>query len=248
MFYHDLQHRFSQLIERNDLADKTVEIKARILSNEEALGHPSRDDYPLLKGKEFLMEARCLGVVGQAYTDAPSELTTTLAEIAHCSLDGTPQRALFVATLNAVVRYLDGELKTIHCHNDEPEQCAEKIIKAIQPANAKTVGLVGLQPAILAVLAKAYGPENVLCVDRDTSLRGTRKHEVSILWGDEETTEMVFNRSDLVLSTGSTIVNGSLPILLQLAERYQTPIYFYGTSIAGAARLMALNHLCFEAA
>ncbi|WP_316348711.1 Rossmann-like domain-containing protein [Desulfuromonas acetoxidans] len=247
MFYNELQHRFSQLIERNDLADKTVEIKARILSNEEAIGNPSRDDYPLLKGKEFLMEARFMDVSGQAYTDAPSELTTTLAEIANSKLDETSQRALFIATLNAVVRYLDGDLKTVHCRNDEPEKCADQIIDAIRPADPHTVGLVGLQPAILAVLSKNYGPQNVLCVDRDTSLRGASKHDVPILWGDEENTEMVFSRSDVVLSTGSTVVNGSLPNLLALSEKFQTPIFFYGTSIAGAARLMSLNHLCFEA-
>jgi len=247
MFYNELQHRFSQLIERNDLADKTVEIKARILSSEEALGNPSRDDYPLLKGKEFLMEARFMDVSGQAYTDAPSELTTTLAEIANSKLYEPPQRALFIATLNAVVRYIDGDLKTVHCRNDEPEKCADQIIEAIRPADPHTVGLVGLQPAILAVLSKTYGPDNVLCVDRDTSLRGTSKHDVPILWGDEETTEMVFSRSDVVLSTGSTVVNGSLPDLLALSEKFQTPIFFYGTSVAGTARLMSLNHLCFEA-
>ena len=247
MFYNELQHRFSQLIERNDLADKTVEIKARILSNEEAIGNPSRDDYPLLKGKEFLMEARFLDVCGQAYTDAPSELTTTLAEIANSPLDDTPQRALFIATLNAVVRYLDGDLKTVHCRNDEPETCADQIIEAIHSADPHTVGLVGLQPAILAVLAKTYGADNVLCVDRDTNLRGASKHGVPILWGDDENTERVFSRSDVVLSTGSTVVNGSLPNLLALSEKFQTPIFFYGTSIAGTARLMSLNHLCFEA-
>ncbi len=193
------------------------------------------------------MEASCLGVTGQAYTDAPSELTTTLAEIARSKLDETSHRALFIATLNAVVRYLDGDLKTVHCRNDEPEKCADQILEAIRPSDAHTVGLVGLQPAILAVLSKNFGPDNVLCVDRDTNLRGTRKHDVPILWGDEENTEMVFSRSDLVLSTGSTVVNGSLPMMLELAERFQTPIIFYGTTIAGTARLMSLNHLCFEA-
>jgi hypothetical protein len=248
MFYTNLQKLFAELIAKHNLADQAVEINARILSNEEAIGNPNRDDYPLLKGKEFLMEARCMDMVGQAYTDAPSCLTTNLAQISHTALDTTEQRALFISTLNAVVRAIEPQLKTIHCHNDEPERCAEQMMNAIAILKPQKIGLVGLQPAILEALVKRWGAQAVQCLDRDNSMRGTSKYGVPILWGDSAETQAVFSASDLILATGSTIVNGSLPGLLELAEQTHTPIYFYGTSIAGAAKILHLNHLCYEAA
>ena len=248
MFYQQLQESFSALIEKHDLARQEVKIEARILTGEEALGNPSRDDYPLLKGKEFLMEAQCLGEKGQAFTDAPSCLTSTLERIASGDINSTSERALFIATLNAVMRYLQPELKTIHCRNDEPEDCAGEMISAIIPLKPRQVGLVGLQPAILEALVKQLGAERIDCIDRDEAGRGSIKNGVPIQWGDSAATERLFERSDLVLATGSTVVNGTLPQLLELAEEKATPIYFYGTTIAGIAILMNLNHLCFKAA
>lgn len=248
MFYQQLQQRFSEQLHHHRLTEEPVTIEARILSSEQALGNPSRDDYPLLKGKEFLMEARCLGMVGQAYTDAPACRTSTLQQIADSDLTSTAQRALFIATLNAVQRFLDSSLKTIHCHNDEPERCAEQMMTRMALFEPQQIGLIGLQPAILEALVTRWGAERVQCLDRDTTLRGSSKHGVAIQWGDDRTTEALFKCCDLVLATGSTVVNGSLPQLLTWAEKHQTLLIFYGSSIAGTARLMGLKHWCFEAA
>lgn len=79
-------------------------------------------------------------------------------------------------------------------------------------------------------------------------MKGTSKYGVPILWGDSKETQEAFKNGDIILATGSTVVNGSLPELLSLAETSHTPIYFYGTSIAGTAKLLHLNHLCYEAA
>lgn len=247
MFYYHLQQKFKALIQQHNLAQQAVDINARILSNEEAIGSPSRDDYPLLKGKEFLMEARCLDQIGQAYTDAPSDLSTTLDAISQSDLTTTSQRALFIATLNAVVRATEPELKTVHCRNDEPELCAKMIIKVVALLEPKKITLVGLQPAILEALVNQWGADNIQCLDRDQSMVGQQKYAVPILWGDDAETTNAFEKSDLILATGSTIVNGSFPQLLERSDRHKKPIFFYGTSIAGTAKLMGLNHLCFEA-
>lgn len=247
MFYTELKKRFNIIAREHALLDEIVSINARILSNEEAIGNPTRQDYPLLKGKEFLMEATFRDNRGQAFTDAPCEKTSPLTEIIDLSLDSVGNRALFIATLNAVMRYLKPEVATIHCHDDEPEECAAEIIKRLQPQNPKNIGLVGLQPAMLEVLAETYGTNNVTCVDRDESQRGKEKYGVEIKWGDEDETAELFKTSDIVLATGSTVVNGSLPGLLKLAEVHNSPIKFYGTSIAGTAELMNLQRFCFKA-
>ncbi len=231
MFYSQLKERFSLLAHQYSLLQEDVAITARILKNEEAIGNPTRRDYPLLKGKEFLMEARFGDCRGQAFTDAPGEKKAALAEIIALPLDRSRNRALFIAALNAVMRYLRPEIVTVHCHDDEPEDCAGKIIRQLQQQSVHSIGLVGLQPAILEALTETFGADNISCVDRDESRRGETKYGVPIQWGDERETAALFKRSAVVLATGSTVVNGTLPGLLELGERLRRPIFFYGTAL-----------------
>lgn len=248
MFYSQLKTRFVALATEHSLLQEPVSVSARILSNEEAIGNPTRQDYPLLKGKEFLMAARFNDCQGQAFTDAPSEETVALKEILDRPLDSVANRAIFIAALNAVLRSLNPEIMTVHCHDEEPEDCAIKVINRLKQMWIKKVGLIGLQPAILEALVEAFGADNVFCVDRDESQRDGIKYGVPIKWGNVKETKGLFSQSELVLATGSTVVNGSLPELLNWSKVYQTEIIFYGTSIAGAAELMNLNRFCFEAA
>ena len=67
-FYKELTARFTELIRRHDLLDERIEVKGRILKPDEAIGTPQRKDFPLLKGKERLMEAGFKGARGQAFT------------------------------------------------------------------------------------------------------------------------------------------------------------------------------------
>ena len=248
MLYRRLQEKFNALAEDHDLLDEDIVIQTKILKTAEAIGNPDRQDYPLLKGKEFLMETSFRGARGQAYTDDPAEFSGPLKEIAHLPLMTTGERALFISCLNAVVRYLHPELRTVHCKDNEPEECAREITNFLRSCKPAFIGMVGLQPAILECLASEFGASNVACLDRDEAFRGQTKFGVSITWSDRESLEELFARADLVLATGSTIVNGSLTEILDLAERSAVPVYFFGTSIAGAAHLLGLNRLCFQAA
>ena len=248
MLYQRLQEKFLELTVANDLLDENIVIQTKILKTAEAIGNPDRQDYPLLKGKEFLMEATFRGARGQAYTDNPSEFSGPLKKIVELPLQTTGEKGLFVACLNAVVRYLEPELGTIHCKDNEPEECAREISDFLKTIKPEFIGLVGLQPAILENIAIAFGATNVACLDRDEAFRGQTKFGVPIEWGDRAALDNLFARADLVLATGSTVVNGSLPEILDLAERSAVPVYFFGTSIAGAAHLLGLNRLCFQAA
>jgi uncharacterized membrane protein YgdD (TMEM256/DUF423 family) len=49
----------------------------------------------------------------------------------------------------------------------------------------------------------------------------------------------VIKWADLLLVTGTTLVNGTLPEFL-----VEKPVVFYGTTIAGAAYLMGWNRFC----
>ena len=56
----DARFKLAEMIEKQgwDAKEKVSIVSARDLSPEEAIGKPDRDDYPLLTGKEVMMEAR----------------------------------------------------------------------------------------------------------------------------------------------------------------------------------------------
>lgn len=246
MFYNRLQKKLSDLVVAKQLSDKEIIIKTHVLKPVEAIGNPDRDDFPLLKGKEVLMEAAFENAKGQAYTDAPSEFTGPLKNIISLDLDDLRAKALFIASLNAVMRYLYPELTTIHCKDNDPEECAEKIIDSLKIAKPDKVGLIGMQPAILEALVNFLGADSVSCVDRDENNMGKSKFGVPVEWGDSADTEKLFRQNDLILATGSTVVNGSIMEILNLSEKYNKKLLFFGTTIAGTARLMNLERFCFK--
>ncbi len=246
MFYKRLQERFSQIVEENHLLDNEITIRTHILKPAEAIGDPGRKDFPLLKGKEVLMQATFLGSRGQAYTDAPSEFNGPLREILDLGLEDSRQKALFVAALNAVARYLYPDMRTVHCKNNEPEECGQEIRRFLGTLSPGSVGLIGLQPAMLDAMVSLLGAQNVLCIDRDEDNRNQVRCGIPIGWGDDKGLRKVFEASDIVLATGSSSSNGSLEDIINMSDKYNKPVYFYGVTIAGTARLMGLNHLCFK--
>ncbi len=246
MFYKELHDAFLSLLRDKKLLDEKIIIKTRILNSKEAIGNPDRKDFPLLKGKEVLMSATFLNKEGQAYTDAPSEFSGKVKDIVKLPLDDIRNRALFIASLNAVMRHVYPDLTTIHCKDNEPEECSAEIVKHVRQLNPERVGIVGLQPAILEAIAGEFGPENIQCIDRDEDYIGQSKFNVPIKWGDTDNLEELCKASDVILATGSTVVNGSISDILQLAQKYGHPVYFYGTTVAGTAALMKLNRLCFR--
>jgi len=241
-----LHERLLQIVEKNHLLDKEITIKTHILKPTEAIGDPERKDFPLLKGKEVLMQATFMESKGQAYTDAPWEFSGPLREIIDFGLEDSRQKALFIAALNAVMRYLYPDIRTVHCKDNGPEECAKEISQFVQTLKPRSVGVIGLQPAILDAMVTLLGTDNVVCIDRDEDNRNQVKYGVPIGWGDDKGLENVFKACDVVLATGSSSSNGSVVDILNISERYNKPVYFYGVTIAGTARLMGLNHLCFK--
>jgi len=247
MFYEILQDRLMELLQGNGLIDTEVTVETRALKPHEAIGNPDRDDFPLLKGREVLMQATFLNHKGQAFTDAPSAFRGTLRKIIEERDSGPRERARFIATLNAVVRHFYPDVPTIHCRDQGPALCSREIARFVGSLNMKTVGLLGLQPAILHALVSEFGTENVMCIDRDEDNRDIMKCGVPIRWGDRDGLDALFVFGDVILATGSSVANGTIVDILDMNKTYAKPLYFYGTTIAGSAHLMGLNHLCYQA-
>ena len=81
-FYKDIKEKFFNLIIEDDLLSQKVEVvSARSLTPQEVIGKPERNDFPLLKGKEVMLQAGFKGSLGQAFTDMPGNYSGSLQEI-----------------------------------------------------------------------------------------------------------------------------------------------------------------------
>lgn len=234
------------LIDKHGFSHETIDIVASPLSKEEAIGKPTRDDFPLLQGKEVMMEARFKGHRGQAFTDEPVDFSGSIADVMNLPCDSNRNRAIFISTLNAIANYLGLVKNTLHCKDEAPEQCGKEIADSLYAKFGPVkVGVIGLQPAILQNLASRFGAINVLATDLNPKNIGTQKHGVAILDGEADT-EKLINLSDVLLVTGTTIVNGTFDDIFQRALELRKPCTFFGVTIAGVAELLSLERLCLQ--
>ncbi len=223
------------VFEAAGLMDRRVRVEARVLSTEEAIGHPEGDDFPLQRGKERLMQAELAGALGQAYTDRYGDFEGMLGDILDMPLENNFRRAVFTAALNAALRSLGRTDRTVHCHDQGPNLCAAELAQYIRDRYGRVrIGQVGLQPAMVESLAAAF-PLRVLDLDPDNV--GTKKRGVLIEGAD--TQEDVIAWADLLLVTGTTLVNDTVGGFLR-----DKPVLFYGSTIAGAADLMGWDRFC----
>jgi uncharacterized protein (DUF4213/DUF364 family) len=212
------------------------------LTSREAIGNPGRDDFPILKGKEVLMQAVYRGTAGQAFTSASGSFQGSLEEVLSMPLDGSCsfERAVLVSTMNAVLGHLELVKGTVHCKDDGPKRCAACLKEWMEDPDANRVGLVGMQPALLEALVETLGPDRVMV--SDLAEAGEVRCGVNVLDGSDSSS--MFERCQIVLVTGSTIVNGTVDRLIENAKLHKRRVVFYGTTIAGAAHLLGLERWC----
>lgn len=241
LFYEDLKKAFLALLEQNGLLHEQIHLQTKNLTPEEAIGIPKRKDFPILTGKEIMIQADCAGSLGQAFTDAPAVFHGTLEEI--CALDlssDSHNRGIFIASLNAVMKHLGIVDCTVHCRNNVPEQCAADAVQYIRGHfQNPRIALIGYQPSLLEHLAAEF---ELRCVDLNPEHIGQIRYGVRIEDGSSGPVQnMVCQWADLILCTGSTVCNGTIVRYLPLKKK----VLFYGTSLAGTAKLMGLSRLCF---
>ena len=233
--YEELRERTRDLLKDKDLLDQRVRVRARALTTEEAIGNPEADDFPLQKGKERLMQADFQGSLGQAFTDQYGDFEGPLKEILEMDLKNNYRRAIFIATLNAVLRHMGFIEKTVHCKDRGPSECAEALRDYIKGRyGSKKILQIGFQPRMVESLAPCF---QLRVIDLDPENIGARKFGVYIEGPDA--TDEARGWADLLLVTGTTLVNGTIGQFLG-----GRPVIFYGTTIAGAAYLMGWERFC----
>lgn len=237
--YRRLKKELENIVRLHGLDKSPVILKSRGLSPEEAIGTTKRKDYPILAGKEVMLQAQFGPALGQAFTDAPSDFHGTLEEVLALDAENDVHcRGLLVATLNAVMRFTGDIDHTVHCRNDELELCAEKHAARIRERfGTPRITLIGYQPALTARLSQEF-PLRVL--DMNPQFVGSVRSSVTVEHGEKSYRDAVLDWSDIVLCTGSTLCNGTFVNFVDLEK----PVVFFGISGAAAARVFGLERFC----
>jgi len=71
-FLHQFIKEMRKLISQHALENEMVSVFARPLTPEEAIGSPAHNDYPLLKGKERIMQAVFQEAVSYTHLTLPT--------------------------------------------------------------------------------------------------------------------------------------------------------------------------------
>jgi hypothetical protein len=238
------RERLALLVAEGSMGAAAVMVTGRPLTPEEAIGTPGRRDYPILLGKERVLEARVNGCRGQAYTDSASEFEGTLSDILALNLATNANRAIFVAVMNAVLKQLEAVEETIHCRDDEPERCGEELVRHLrQEYSPADVALVGLNPALAHALVESFGADRVRVTDLNPDNIGTVRFGVEI-WDGASRVNDLARASDVVVITGTTLGNGTFDALRSAIQSHGKQLLVYGVTAVGVCCLLGLPHFC----
>jgi uncharacterized protein (DUF4213/DUF364 family) len=235
---------FARIIEDHGLRGVEVSVLARPLTPEEAIGQPGRRDFPIIVGKERVLEARVLEARGQAFTDSAREFVGLLDAVLRLDLATNQSRAIYVATLNAVLAQVGIVKATVHCRDDDPEACGLEIASGLRERHGRVhVGLVGFNPAIAESLVTAFGADHVLVSDLYADNVG-RSHFGVEIWDGRERTGDLLDAADVVLLTGTTLVNGTFDSIWHGARTRGKRCLVYGMTAAGVSELLGFERIC----
>lgn len=239
-----IRPKFRAIVEKARLMDSNVSVLAKPLTPEEAIGTPGRRDYPIVTGKERVLEASVHESRGHAFTDSPREFEGTLAGVLDLELTTNQNRAIYVATLNAVLAHIKMVDGTVHCKDEDPEKCAKEIAKHLyEKYGPVNVGLIGLNPAIAERLIDTFGAAHVHISDLYEGNIGEKRFGVEI-WDGNTRNEDLIETSRVIVLTGTTLLNGTFDRIWAAVEsRGRIPIV-YGVTAAGVARLAGFERIC----
>jgi uncharacterized protein (DUF4213/DUF364 family) len=226
------------------MLDAEVTVLGKPLTPEEAIGTPGRRDFPIILGKERVLEATVLGSRGQAFTDSAREYLGKLHDVIHLDLGTSEKRAIYVATLNAFLARVGKVDYTVHCKDDDPEECGREIARTLLDEHGEAhIGLIGLNPAIAEHLVDTFGPDRIFFSDLDRDNVDRKRFGVEV-WDGFLQTEELIDSSDVVVFTGTTLVNGTFDGIFSRIRDQGKRYLIYGMTAAGVGRLLGFRRIC----
>jgi len=235
--YVQLKDKFLELINAAHLADERVECS---VLGPDFVELPS-NEYALMKGKEVIVDCRIKGFHGQAFTDTPKSFNGRMADVVEFALGDSGEKAIFFATLNAVMRKLGLIERTVHCKGVDAEKCGYLLAEEILTKYGKVkLAHIGYQPGHVKATSAMF--DTVYVTDLNPENIGKVKFGLKIL--DGSMNEDIIKKVDVACITGSAIVNGTLFKLLELCEKYGVKYILYGVTIKGAAKIFGYDVFC----
>ena len=234
----ELKRKIIEIIRDYKIKDGRVRITARPLSSQEAIGNPEHGDYPIQKGQERLMRADFNGAYGVAFTDMFGDYEGFLYELVNIELDNNFRRAIFVSTINAILKFLGLIDKTSHCKDCGPVDCQKSTVSFLKErfGNSK-IFQVGFQPRFVEVMSKEF-EFRITDVDEDNIGKSVN----GVIVESPEDTEKNIKWCDVIFATGSTFVNETYQ---QFIEK-DKPTVFYGVTCACPVYLLDPDRYCPE--
>ena len=227
--YTTIRQSFKDITDAKGMLGKTVTVRAP--------GHDFDAGAPP-NGKEVKLVAAFEGVGGEFFTGYPGEFSGTVAELVALDMENDPvDRGIYFAGLNAVLNRYELADECLSCLEEDKDKCAEHIVRQFKKNNGSVnCLLVGYQPHMAKALAAAF-PLRIL--DLDPDLIGSTKEGVTIEDGAAAYQDATA-WAEVIVCTGSALANGSIFDYIKLPKDVQ----FYGTSIAGVARMLQLRRIC----
>lgn len=252
--YKKLSEKTKKIIQKHNLSQETI--KCEIIAkgttkntplektkNNKTTEHrfklPSKE-YALTKGKEVLVRSQIKNSYGDAFTDKPKTFKGKLKKIPELAQGDKSDKAIFFSALNATLNE-HGKIETpVHCKQGDPIKCGKKLVEHILNKFGKEkIAHIGYHPGHLEACSKTF--KNYL-TDLNPENIGKQKFRITVQNGTKN--EEVIEKTDIACITSSSIVNGSLPQLLDWCEKHNTEPIIYGVSGVSAVKLLNLNGFC----
>jgi hypothetical protein len=133
---------------------------------------------------------------------------------------------------------------TVHCKDEDPEQCGAEIAQRILDAHGEVdIGLIGLNPAIADKLVDVFGVDHVRISDLYRDNIGKKRFGVEVWDGSQRTDDLV-EASDVILFTGTTLQNGTFDSIWREIQTRGKIGLVYGVTAAGVCALTGIERIC----
>lgn len=235
---------FQRVVTEQELLAASVSVLAKTLTHEETIGRPNRRDYPLATGKERVLQAVVAGAKAHVHVDFPCTFAGSLQDVLALPLTSNRARAIFIATVNGVLKSLNVIGDTLHCRDDEPEKCAKEMASALLEQYGKIkVGLVGVNPSIAENVVETFGPQNVNITESKFDPVERLKSGVTVWNGRSESEEFIAS-SDVILITDTTLVSGTFDRIWMALQDPEKQYFMCGITGSGICEFMGFNRWC----
>jgi subtilisin family serine protease len=229
--------KLKQLSMKHNILDNKIEIKPA-------------SDYMPKRGEEVAVIADFMGEKGAAFTDEPSQYSATVSEILNFDITTNRNRAIVVASINAILRKIKYINNSMPCTQNGALTCAQEMAFRLHKrwSEKLTIGIVGFHKEIAHAVIDKFSSGNVQISDLNYYNIGKEFIGTMILDGYKHTNKVVANNF-LALVTGSTLVNDTIDSIIETSkgDNKNRIVIFYGVTIAGVDKLMNLRRLCFQA-